>query len=211
MGLSNVRGGAGGLVAVLAGVLVPAGCATSGVADTPVVPATPLAAVDYYPLQAGWKWSYDIEKDGQHILSFYSVMERIGDSVIVQAGEDRLLYAITPLGIARREGPVLGDFLIKDPIAAGASWPVAQGKAQIAAIGQSVTVPAGTFTGCVVVEETRSEPNRIVRTTYAPGVGPVQVELQIQDGGKFVTTTRATLRGVNKPGQDPLAVAFIRR
>jgi hypothetical protein len=196
---------------MLAGALGPAGCASSGVADTPVVPAAPLAAVDYYPLQAGWKWSYDIEKDGQHILSFYSVMERIGDSVIVQAGEDRLLYAITPQGIARREGAVLGDFLLKDPIATGASWPVAQGKAQIVSIRQSLTVPAGTYAGCVVVEETRSEPNRIVRTTYAPGVGPVQVELQVQDGGKFVTTTRATLRGVNKPGQDPLAVALIRR
>jgi hypothetical protein len=196
----------------MAVALGPAGCASSGVANTPAAPAAPLAAVDYYPLQAGWKWSYDIEKDGQHILSFYSVLERIGDSVIVQAGEDRLLYAITPQGIARREGAVLGDFLLKDPIAAGAAWPVSQGRAQIVSIGQSLTVPAGTFSGCVVVEETRSEPNRIVRTTYAPGVGPVQVELQVQDGGKFVTTTRATLRGVNKPGQDPLAaLVFTRR
>jgi hypothetical protein len=207
MGLSDVGDRAARVVLLVAiwGGLLALGCASSGVADTPAAPAAPLTAAAYYPLQAGWKWSYDIEKDGQHILSFYSVMERIGDSVIVQAGEDRLLYAITPQGIARREGAALGDFLIKDPIAAGASWPVAQGQAQIVSIAQQLTVPAGTFAGCVVVQESRTEPTRIVRTTYAPRVGPIMVELQVQEGGKFITTTRATLRGVNRPGQDPLA------
>ncbi|HEX3693802.1 MAG TPA: hypothetical protein VH374_00325 [Polyangia bacterium] len=172
----------------------------------PEVPPTPLTAAEYYPLQTGWRWSYDIEKDGQHILAFYSVVARQGDSATVQAGNDILTYAITPLGVAHRDGNGVGDFLIKDPLSPGAAWTLTEGKAQVLSVGQQVTVEAGTFKNCVVVEETRSEPIRIVRTTFAPGVGPIAVEVSVQDGVRFVTTTKAILRGVTKPGQDPLAM-----
>jgi hypothetical protein len=182
------------------------GCAGGSGAVAGDAPLGPVSAADYYPLQPGWKWSYDIEKDGQHVLAFYSVVERAGDSATVQVGDDRLGYAITPQGVAHKEDGVVGDFLIKDPLAAGAAWTLAQGKAQVLSIGQQVTVLAGTYKNCVVVEETRSEPMRIVRTTFAPGVGPISVEVEVQDGGRFVTTTKATLRGVTKPGQDPLAM-----
>ena len=191
----------GGLLSVL-----PLGCAGGSAATVPDVPPVPLTAAEYYPLQAGWKWSYDIEKDGQHILAFYAVVERVGDSATVQAGDDRLGYAVTPSGVAHKEDGVVGDFLIKDPLTAGAAWQLTQGKAQVASVGQQVTVPAGTFKNCVVVEETRSEPIRIVRTTFAPGVGPIAVEVEVQDGVRFVTTTKAILRGVTRPGQDPLVM-----
>jgi hypothetical protein len=188
------------------GALLFVGCASGSTASTPETPPVPLIAAEYYPLQPGWKWSYDIEKDGQHILAFYSVVSRTGDTATVQAGDDRLSYAVTPLGIAHKDGGVMGDFLIKDPLAPGAGWPLAEGKAQVASIGLEVTVPAGTFKNCVVVEETRSDPTRVVRTTFAPATGPISVEVSVQDGGRFVTTTRATLRGLTKPGQDPLAM-----
>jgi len=64
---------------------------------------------------------------------------------------------------------------------------------------------AGKFDDCVVVEATRGGPPRAVRTTFAPGIGPVIIELQIQVAGQFVTVTRATLRALTRPGQDPLA------
>lgn len=179
------------------------GCASGSGAAAPETPAAPLTAAEYYPLQPGWKWSYDIEKDGQHILAFYAVTSRTGDTAAVQAGDDLLRYAVTPLGIARKDS---GDFVIKDPIAPGASWLLAEGKAQIVSVGQAVTVMAGTFKNCVVVEETRSDPTRIVRTTFAPATGPIAVEVTVQDGGRFVVTTRASLRGVTRPGQDPLSM-----
>jgi len=56
-----------------------------------------------------------------------------------------------------------------------------------------------------VVEATRADPVRAVRTTFAPGIGPVVIELQIAVGGELTTVTRATLRALTKPGQDPLA------
>jgi hypothetical protein len=182
-----------------------AGCATSGGAVAPIAPRTNLAAADLYPLDLGWKWAYDLEKDGQTMLAMYAVLERSPDTAVVQAGEDRLTYAISPEGIAQKDGPMIGDFVVRNPIRAGTEWPVAGGRARIAALGQSVTVTAGKFDDCVVVETTRADPVRSVRTTFAPGIGPVVIELQIAVGGQLTTVTRATLRALTKPGQDPLA------
>jgi hypothetical protein len=37
-------------------------------------------------------------------------------------------------------------------------------------------------------------------------VGPVSIEVQVQENGKFVVTTRALLRSVTKPGDDPFGL-----
>ena len=178
------------------------GCATGSAAGAQA-PRADLAAADYYPLASGWKWAYDVEKDGLNILATYSVLERSGDSAVVQAGDERLSYAITPDGIAQKEMDGLGDFIIKNPVRVGNEWPVMNGRARIVAVNQQVDLePAGRFTGCVVVEVTRTDPARVARTTYAPGVGWVALELQVQDGTRFVTSTRAHLRNVTRPGED---------
>jgi hypothetical protein len=57
----------------------------------------------------------------------------------------------------------------------------------------------------VVVEVTRTDPARVTRTVFAPDLGPVALEMQVQEGAKFVTKARARLRAVTKPG-DPLAM-----
>lgn len=191
-------------VVLLAGV---ASCASSSGAGTaPAGPPKTFTAADLYPLEPGWKWAYDLVKDGQNMLALYSVLERSGDSATVQAGEEQMSYAITPEGIAQKDGPVVGDFVVKNPVAMGTEWPVAGGRARITAVAQSVTVTAGRFDDCVLVEVTRADPPRAVRTTFAPGIGPVIIELQIRVGGEMTTVTRATLRAVTRPGQDPLAV-----
>ena len=58
----------------------------------------------------------------------------------------------------------------------------------------------------VIVEENRRNPARLVRTTYAAGVGPVSIEYLVHEPttGRFDTALRASLRGVTRPGQDPL-------
>jgi hypothetical protein len=185
-----------------------AACATTGPGGGPAAAAPrTFVAADLYPLDVGWKWAYDLEKDGQKILATYAVLERSADTAMVQGGEDNMMYAISAEGVAQKDGPVVGDFIIKNPIQAGAEWAVAGGRARIAAVGQAVTVTAGTFANCVVVEVRRTDPVRAVRTTFAPGVGPVIIELQIQVGGDLTTVTRATLRAITKPGQDPLAAS----
>jgi len=164
------------------------------------------SATDYFPLDAGWKWAYELERDGQHLLAVYTVLERMPDGAIVQAGDQRISYAVTPKGIAMKEAGTVGDFVLQNPVVLGTAWNVAAGTAKIVSVDKAVTGPGGDYKNCVVVEVLRNEPNRVSRTTFAPGVGPVEIEVQVESQGRFVTTTHATLRGATRPGQDPLAV-----
>jgi len=98
----------------------------------------PEQAAAYFPLATGWKWAYEIEKGGEKILATYAVVEQMGDTVIVQAGEERTGYAILPEGIARREGLSPGDFILKTPIRAGATWPLGSGTASVIAVASAL-------------------------------------------------------------------------
>lgn len=164
------------------------------------------SATDYFPLDAGWKWAYELERDGQHLLAVYTVLERMPDGAIVQAGDQRISYAVSPRGIAIKEAGTAGDFVLQNPVVLGTSWNVAAGTAKIVSVDRAVSGPGGDYKNCAVVEILRHEPNRMSRTTFAPGVGPVEIEVQVESQGRFVTTTHATLRGTTRPGQDPLAV-----
>ena len=196
---------------VLVGALVVAGCATGGRGASAHVPRTGLTAADYYPLAEGWKWAYDLEKDGEKILGIYRVAERTADGATIVAGDERLTYAIRPDGIAQMDvngvGEGVGDYVLKDPLAKGATWPVSGGTARVVSTTEEVTVDAGHFYDCAIVEVTRADPPRLARTIFAPDVGPVVIEVQVQQGGKYVTTTRARLRSATKPGDDPFGAA----
>ncbi len=205
-GLMRVGNGALGrfTFCFLAGNLAWA-CASAPPKPAASAPA-PEDAAAYYPLSTGWKWAYDLEKDGDKILAIYTVLENGADGAVILAGEEHINYALTPEGVARRENGRPTDFVLKNPVRMGAEWVVSDGKAKIIAAGAAVTVAAGTFQNCVTVEETRVNPPRIVRTTFAAGIGPVTLEYQLQDPatGQFQIAMRASLRGVTKPGEDPL-------
>ncbi len=181
-------------------LLAPA-CATGGGAADAVRPRAGIAAADYYPLADGWKWAYDVEQDGMNILATYVVRERKGAVATIQAGDEQLSYVVTPDGIAQFDGSAIGDYVIRNPLTKGAEWPVAGGRARLASVNEEVNIESvGRYAGCVVVEVTRSDPARVTRTVFAPDLGPVALELQVQEGPKFVTKTRAKLRAVTKPG-----------
>jgi hypothetical protein len=181
------------------------GCATAPAAAGGGGPP-PEEAAAYYPFSAGWKWAYDVEREGERMLATTAVLERSGDTAIVQAGDQRLSYALSSEGIARRDGLRVSDFLLRSPIRAGASWPIEGGEARVAAVGKSVTTPGGTFPNCATIEENRTNPQRVTRTVYCAGVGPVSIEVQVHDPlkGQFRTEMRASLLGVTRPGEDPL-------
>jgi hypothetical protein len=189
---------------LLTGGLSGLACATTQKAPARTPP--PEQAAAYFPLATGWKWAYEIEKGSEKILATYAVLQQVGDTVIIQAGEERNGYAILAEGIARRESLNQGDFILKTPIRAGATWPLAGGQATVIAVGEDVTVPAGTFPNCAVVEETRTNPDRVLRTTYAAGVGPIALEYQVSnpETRKFTVVLHARLLGFTRPGEDPL-------
>lgn len=195
------------IILLLAGTIA-AGCASGKGAGPRAAGPPPEAAADYFPLAQGWKWAYEVDKSGERILATYAVLETLLDTVIVQAGEERIVYATLPEGVARRQGATIGDFLIKTPVRKGAEWPIEGGSARIEEVGKTITVPAGTFVNCAVVVETRANPSRVVRTSYAPGVGAVSIEMQVSEpGARPETALRAVLLGVTRPGEDPLGPA----
>lgn len=186
-----------------------AGCAGKSPSTSGNRAPPPEDAREFYPLETGWKWAYEIDKGGERILAVYAVVGRQGATVTLQAGEERIVYTVLPEGIARRPpGPdsAGGDFLLRSPLRAGAQWPIDGGTATVSAVGKLVEVPAGSYPDCIVVEENRTDPPRVVRTTYAPGVGPVAIEYLVHDpaSAQFQTALRANLRGATPPGKDPL-------
>jgi len=186
------------LLTVLA--LVPA-CATTGGGAEAVRPRTGITAADYYPLADGWKWAFDVDQEGTNILATYVVLERKDAIAVVQAGDEQLTYVVTPDGVAQFDGSAIGDYVIKNPIKQGAEWAVSGGRARIASANEEINIESvGRYAGCVVVEVTRTDPARVTRTVFAPDLGPVALEMQVQEGPKFVTKTKARLRAVTKPG-----------
>lgn len=196
---------AGTALPLLAALLM--GCASAPAPQATAPASKTASASDYFPLEPGWKWAYDLDRSGEHMLAVYQVLERVPDAAIVQAGDERISYALTRDGVAQKEGSVVGDFVLRNPVALGAEWPVFAGTAKVAAVHQKVTVPSGDYTDCVVVETFRRDPTRVTRTTFARGVGPIAIEMAVEAHGQLMTTMRASLRGTTKPGQDPLAIS----
>jgi hypothetical protein len=185
---------------LLAGLLTLAGCATGKPSpDRAQAPST--AAIDYYPLLPSWGWAYQVERDGVEVLAVYSVVEAQKDLAVVKNGDDRISYALMPDGIARREGPVTGDYLLRTPVVAGKEWPVTDGTAKVVEVEKSVALPSGSYAHCLVVEEVRQSPSRITRTTYCQGVGPVEIEVSVFDPMKqsFGVVAHARLMSFSHP------------
>ncbi len=188
------------LVVVVLFALATSGCATSK-SSAAAATSTGNAALDYYPLLPGWGWAYDVERDGQKVLALYTVAESRGNVAVIKNGDARIDYLVQPDGIARREGGLPGDYLLRLPLFVGATWPVSGGHATVAEVGRVVTLPSGLYRDCAVVEETREQPNRVTRTTYCKGVGPIAIEMRVYNPMKldFETMVRATLLSVTRP------------
>jgi hypothetical protein len=180
--------------------LLLVGCASAPMGSTSRASSN-CAALDYYPLLPGWGWAYEVEREGRTVLALYKVADWRPDLAVVQHGEERIEYALLPDGIARREGGLPGDYLVRGSVRVGNTWPVAAGTATVAEVGKTVTLPAGTFRDCAVVEEVRSEPNRVTRTTYCRDAGPVEIEMRVFSPLKqaYEVHVRARIMSVSRP------------
>jgi hypothetical protein len=184
-----------------------ASCKSAGSGGDVVRPRlsiTGIAAADYYPLASGWKWVYSVWKNGIETRALHAVLERRGDVAVVEEGGERITYAITPEGIAEKDGDRLGDYIIKNPITADAEWAVAGGRARIVFVeGRFEDPRVGRYEGCVLIAVTRNDPERVTQTLFAPYLGPVSMDIQAADGEGFVTIAQAQLVGVTRPGDAP--------
>ena len=87
-------------------------------------------------------------------------------------------------------------YVLQAPLAVGKQWLSERGgMTRVTAVDVKVTVPAGTYSGCVTTEELRNgDAPMILNTTYCPDIG-ITV-LSAEAGGKV---ERATLKTYGPP------------
>jgi hypothetical protein len=88
-----------------------------------------------------------------------------------------------------------GGILLEEPLTQGRTFKGAFGTVTITETNQLVTVPAGTYAGCLTtVEESRDPPKRAV-STYCPGIGLVMLEVESFGEDSALVRTELTYHG----------------
>lgn len=183
--------------------LAACSAASGGDVVRPRLSIAGASAADYFPLASGWTWTYEVSQAGTKARTRYAVLERSGDGAVVQEGDERVAYVLTPEGIAEKVGDRLGDYVIKNPVRDGAEWPVEGGHARILAMKGVCTSPlVGRYEGCVLVAVMRADPKRVTQTSFAPYLGRVQIAIDAHDGEQFVPIARAQLVAFTRPGDE---------
>lgn len=158
----------------------------------------------YLPLQTGNRWEY--AGSGNEYASYtqsvtfqkdskYQVMVDNGGTVTAS----RLEVHSDSIVRTYREGEVYDNrnildapsntevIILKLPIKAGTSW-VSEGDTyKIVQTDALVNVPAGSFSGCTVVEITYKDGNSRSLNYYKEGVGLVKTEFILESGEKIVS------------------------
>lgn len=140
-----------------------------------------LAPSNLYPLAADNVCNFNADTGEETpTLVTARVVRAEGNRFEVSTGGDPVAYEVRREGIWR---PASEVWLLAAPIRDGASWPSSQGMtARVVSTSERIEVPAGTFEGCVRVEETGGEQGLHIVTVYCPAVGPVLVESSVQLG-----------------------------
>jgi hypothetical protein len=187
-----------GLRAAAAALCLGAAC----VAKSPPPPSgNRIDATDFYPLQAGNAWSYDVDTgDPFTTLAVTRVEAFDGRIAEVHTGDAIVHYEVRGEGV---RVPSEDAWLIRAPLEPGATWPARGGRtARLVSIHAVASSGAGSFERCVEVLETGGRLDLEVRTIYCHGVGPVSVESTMRsDLSDRVVTVSASLRGyqVSRP------------
>ena len=142
--------------------------------STSVATSVALDATDFYPLNAGNAWSYDVDTgEPMTTLATTRVESFDGRVAEVHTANAVVRYEVLPEGIR-----VLPEdaWLIRAPFVRGKTWPGPGGRdAELVATALATDTPAGRFDDCVEVRETGGRLELEVHTVYCPGVGPVSV------------------------------------
>ncbi len=162
------------LASNLACALLFVGCASGG-APAPVA-SGPKVALDYYPIQEGNAWSYQVldQRVGTPVLLTSRMIEVSEKGFTIDSVRQRVRYAIRGRAIFR---PKSGYAILKDPLKVGAAWDIpAGGKVQVTKVGVTDTVKGGTFDNCVVIVEDIYKLQR-AEWTYAADVGLIRMRI----------------------------------
>jgi hypothetical protein len=183
-----------------------AACARAPATPAPAAPAA-QAPGDYFPLAVGNEWVY---RDDSPALP----PERRGSQRTVRILERTAdgYFRDTERGELRADRDCLHDRsrrLLCAPIAKGSTWSSVVSvssteRYEIAAVGETVATPAGTFAGCVRVRAHNRAgrgADHVLEITYAPGVGPVRIETFAVVAGAAAPQVRAVLERYRVEGR----------
>lgn len=174
-----------------------AACAAPSRAPVAAPAASVTGVARYLPLEDGTVFAYQTSTlpSGEAGLLVLEVRRRTAESAeLVVAGRARRLM-LTPDAVAHAGG----GFLLQEPLVAGAEWHGDFGHVRVTRVDASVTVPAGTFAGCVetVEELTTREGEKRTTTSFCPGVGIALRETEVEQGGEH-QSERIALKSFGK-------------
>jgi len=165
------------------------------------------AVADLFPLAVGNEWTWEdqspsLQAGQRGPLRTVRIQEKTADG----------FFRDSERGELKLSGRCLHDRLrqlLCGPVAAGTTWTSVVSvssteRYEIAAVGETVVTPAGTFTGCVRVRAlNRAAPGTdlVNEISYAPGVGPVRIETFAVAGGQAVPQFKALLRAYKVEGK----------
>lgn len=162
--------------------LLLAGCGgVPAVADAPG--ATRIDGIErYFPLADGMVYTYEVTREpigvGDRVL--IKVRRSTPQHATLLTGSRTRALTIQ-LGSIQRDG---AGYVLREPLSVGAQWPGENGgKTRVVDINARVTVPAGTFSGCVkTVEDVGAEGESRVESVFCPDVGIAQLVVHESHG-----------------------------
>lgn len=184
------------LPALAAAATLAASCSHAPSAPTPA--GAPVA--EYFPLAVGSSWTY-LDRSPALPPGARSPERTVR---IVGRGPDGF-FRDSDRNELKVEGDCLRDRvrrLLCAPVEPGHAWVSVTGisateRYEIAAVGERVETPAGTFSGCVRVRahlRAGADAENVLELTYAPRVGPVRIETFAVVEGKASLQVSALLK-----------------
>lgn len=182
--------------------------AAAGCAHAPGPAAAPSGGpARWFPLAVGNEWTWEdqspqLPPDRRGALRTVRITERTADGFYRDNERGELRAGVDCVRDRVRQ-------LLCAPLAAGTSWKSVVSvssteKYEIAAVGEVVTTPAGTFGDCVrvrAVVRAGVATELVNEITYAPGVGPVRIETLVVKDGAAAPQLRALLRSYRIEGK----------
>jgi len=152
----------------------------------------------YFPLAVGNEWTY-LDRSPQLPSG-----ERRERTVTILSRDGQGYFHDSDRGVLRAGHECIEDRarrILCSPFEVGRRWSsvvsvTSTEHYEIAGVGETVRVAAGTFEGCVRVRaRTRAGPDadNVLEISYAPGVGPVRIETFAVVQGKATPQVRAEL------------------
>jgi len=181
-------------------VLLLAGCATSRSARSS--DDTRLSARDFYPLDVGTSWSYEINLlSEKRTVDIRIERESPGGFVVDSTGAQ---LKADPYGIRDKK-----RYILHNPIETGTKWTNVVSVSsvehyKIVATGQPCDSPAGAWKNCVVVQCRNRVKKREVlvnNMTFAFGVGIVRASTFLESNGKQIPQSTLTLTQFQAPSK----------